>query len=236
MAKKQQLLDVWIVESDTVYREVPYTVVVDWIQQGRLLAEDRVRKAGEGDWVALRKVRGLNVYFPRSEPVQIEDRAEALAPVELDFRWKKPRDDEDDDVDMIPLIDVSLVLLIFFMMVTPAIGAAAFIATPRTEHGVVYDDPKVVWIGVDYLEEDGKLRYYLGQGKESPAPEDSDLPSLEALLARLDKMIENSPRVEVTINAHEKVPSGDVRKLILQLETPARRSRILEVYTGVSEK
>ena len=41
--------------------------------------------------------------------------------------WTSPgsrrRDDEDDDVDMIPLIDISLVLLIFFMMTATVAGS-----------------------------------------------------------------------------------------------------------------
>ena len=42
--------------------------------------------------------------------------------VEFDDGWGRPHGDEDDDVDMIPLIDISLVLLIYFMM-TSAISA-----------------------------------------------------------------------------------------------------------------
>ena len=40
MAEKRRFLDVWIVDSNTVYREVPFTVVADWVQQGRLLEDD----------------------------------------------------------------------------------------------------------------------------------------------------------------------------------------------------
>jgi hypothetical protein len=36
MAKKPQVFDVWVVETNTVYKQVPYTVVTDWAQQGRL--------------------------------------------------------------------------------------------------------------------------------------------------------------------------------------------------------
>ena len=43
MAQKRRFLDVWIVESNTVYQEVPFEVVTDWVQQGRLLADDQVK-------------------------------------------------------------------------------------------------------------------------------------------------------------------------------------------------
>ncbi len=44
MAEKRRYLDVWIVETNTVYREVPFEVVTDWVQQGRLLADDMLRR------------------------------------------------------------------------------------------------------------------------------------------------------------------------------------------------
>ena len=53
MAEKRRILDVWLVENNVVYRDVPYTVATDWIQQGRLLGEDRVRAAGGPKWYRL---------------------------------------------------------------------------------------------------------------------------------------------------------------------------------------
>src|SRR5437763_11182307 len=114
MAEKQSFLDVWIVESNTVYKEVPFTVVTDWVQQGRLLEDDQVRNAGTKDWKRLGEVPAFAAYLPRAEPMRPQDEAEALEPVQFEFAWKKPPHDDDEDIDMIPLIDVSLVLLIFF--------------------------------------------------------------------------------------------------------------------------
>src|SRR6185312_11298915 len=130
MTQKRRFLDVWIVESNTVYREVPFQVVTDWVQQGRLLEDDMLRPSGTAEWLKVGGSPDFAPYLPRSEPDRVEDQAEALEPVELDFRWKKRHDDEDDDVDMIPLIDVSLVLLIFFMMSATAAVAFGNISTP----------------------------------------------------------------------------------------------------------
>src|SRR5262245_33566961 len=116
MSNVKRILDVWIVELNTVYREVPFTVVTDWLQQGRLLADDRVRPAGTEKWYAIAKVPALAAFVPHEEPHRPDDQAEALEPVETGFHWRRGADEEDDDVDMIPLIDISLVLLIFFMM------------------------------------------------------------------------------------------------------------------------
>src|SRR5215470_9995950 len=124
MTEKRRFLDVWIVESNTVYREVPFTVVADWVQQGRLLEDDMLRPSGTAEWSRVGGSPDFAPYLPKAEPFRAEDQAEALEPVQLDFQWKKSREGEgDEDVDMIPLIDVSLVLLIFFMLTATGVGA-----------------------------------------------------------------------------------------------------------------
>jgi biopolymer transport protein ExbD len=149
-ATKQRVLDVWILESNTVYRQVPFTVVTDWIQQGRLLADDRVRPVGKEAWYPIGKVAALSAYLPRAEPQRVEDQAEALAPVELDVQLPKTVEAEDDEVDMIPLIDVSLVLLIFFVM-TAAVqtGMISPINTPRVKHIINVADKDTMWVEIN---------------------------------------------------------------------------------------
>src|SRR6185312_5212209 len=148
MTQKRRFLDVWIVESNTVYREVPFQVVTDWVQQGRLLEDDMLRPSGTAEWFKVGGSPDFAPYLPRTEPDRVEDQAEALEPVELDFRWKKRHDDEDDDVDMIPLIDVSLVLLIFFMLTASSAGLAAFVPTPKARHKLLALSADMVWVGV----------------------------------------------------------------------------------------
>ena len=48
MTEKRRFIDVWLVESNTVYKEVPFAVVTDWVQQGRVLENDKSpsRKVG----------------------------------------------------------------------------------------------------------------------------------------------------------------------------------------------
>src|SRR4051794_41062614 len=104
MAEKRRFLDLWIVESNTVYREVPFTVAVDWVQQGRLLEDDMLRPSGTANWLRLGDTPALAAYLPKSEPMRADDQAEAMEPVEIDFTWKRSSTDEDDDPDMIPLI------------------------------------------------------------------------------------------------------------------------------------
>src|SRR4051812_40711489 len=100
MADKKRLLDVWIVEQNTVYRDVPFAVVTDWLMQGRLLPSDQVRLAGARTWHALTKVPAFAPYLPQAIPAGVGDQAEALEPVELSFELPSRAEEEDDDVDM----------------------------------------------------------------------------------------------------------------------------------------
>src|SRR3954471_11051881 len=110
MADKRRFLDVWIVESNTVYKEVPFNVVADWVQQGRLLENDMLKPSGTKDWFRVGGAPAFPPSPPGPEPFRADDQAEALEPVELGFAYRPRHDEEDDDPDMIPLIDVSLVL------------------------------------------------------------------------------------------------------------------------------
>jgi hypothetical protein len=155
MPEKRRFLDVWIVENNTVYREVPFMVVTDWIQQGRLLGDDRVRPSGTRDWYPIGESPTFAPYMPKVEEHRAEDRAEALEPVQIDFTWRRRPEDDDEDVDMIPLIDISLVLLIFFMM-TASIGGLFQIDTPSARHkNVALSEQMKLWVGIDTKEHKG---------------------------------------------------------------------------------
>src|SRR5713101_2085864 len=110
--QSQYFFDVWLTHAGTVYRSVPFGVVTDWIQQGRLLEDDRIRPVGTEQWFILGEVPAFASFIPRPELLRTDEQAEALEPVETAFSWgKKGHDGEEADPDMIPLIDVSLVLL-----------------------------------------------------------------------------------------------------------------------------
>jgi biopolymer transport protein ExbD len=240
MSKERHFLDVWIVESNTVYREVPFPVVSDWIQQGRLLENDRLRHSGKGEWFTIGSSPDFSPYLPRSEPDRVEDTAEALEPVELDIRWKHAPPDEDDDVDMIPLIDVSLVLLIFFMLTASGAGLAAFVPTPPASMGTIDPNREGVQLNID-LQGEGENRkpvYSFSVGSRYLDPgKDSNLQTMDEMLARLQEYLKDkNERVEVSVNAHGDVKSGLTGELIARLENEPFRSRVVQKYFGVSEK
>lgn len=237
MAEKRRFLDVWLVESNTVYREVPFNVVTDWVQQSRLLPDDMLRPSGTAQWYKVGSSPEFTPYIPRSEPYRVEDRAEAEEPVELDFAWKRKPEDEDDDVDMIPLIDISLVLLIFFIMTTTGATAAFISNTPGAYNGLVTSDTKMLWIGIKN-EEDAPV-FSIGTGNNRPASAlDERIVTMPDLLKRLDELLAEAPgQVDVTIRGEKDVESGVVRDLTLELGKRTQpRGRINKKYIAVSEK
>jgi biopolymer transport protein ExbD len=238
MAEKRRFLDVWIVETNQVYTEVPFMVVSDWVQQSRLLANDMLRPSGTKEWHLLGESADFKPYLPRPEPQRVDDAAEALEAVELDFTWKKRHSEEDDDVDMIPLIDVSLVLLIFFMLTATGAGAMSSIPAPLIDHGGVTSAD--VTVGIDLRGEPGNETevYSLDVSDKSAARDgDRSLGTKDALLARLDEVLRTSSvGVELTIHPNERVKSGVFRQFLVDLQQEPRRSKIRRINTGGREK
>jgi biopolymer transport protein ExbD len=234
---KQKLLDVWIVETNTVYREVPFAVVADWIQQGRLLPEDRVRLAGQDPWRPIAKVPAFAPYLPKSEPLAAEDQAEALQEVDLGLEWGKRTEEEDEDVDMIPLIDISLVLLIFFMMTaTVTSSMLSPIDTPAAKRQLATVSAEQFWIGVDLRDPAGQIEkdasgrtvpwYSAGLDRDTFIAPTRDLNEALAGLSKAWKEAEGEVRVR--LRADKTLPIETVRNVQLklqELEAGIRRSR-----------
>jgi biopolymer transport protein ExbD len=234
MPGQVSLYDVWIVESNSVYRGVPFTVVTDWIQEGRLLEKDQVRSADDKSWKPLEEVPPLAAYLPRAEPHPANDQAEALESVQVGFSRPPRVSDDDEDVDMIPLIDVSLVLLIFFMMTATVTSAAGLIRTPVADYGnEIGGDQGMVWIGIE-PGADGTPLYALGQGQQVPLEEDRLLTQL-GLLQRLDAVLRDQGPADVLIKADENTPEKILKQLRAQLEIRRARGLIRSVKDGVRE-
>jgi biopolymer transport protein ExbD len=233
MAQKRRFLDVWLVESNTVYREVPFTVVADWVAQSRLLPDDMLRPSGTAQWFKVGSSPEFTPYIPRSEPYRVDDRAEAEEPVELEFSWKRKPEDEEDDVDMIPLIDISLVLLIFFIMTTTTAAAVFTNQTPEAGHGWVTSSTDMLWIGIK-KDKDGTPFFAIGKGLGRPESQDAFIPTKHDLLQRLDELLaKEEGKVDVNILADKTIDAGLVRDLTVEL---GKRDKVGKKFIGVSEK
>jgi biopolymer transport protein ExbD len=230
MADTVKQLDLWIVETNTIYRDVPFTVVTDWIQQGRLLPDDKVRQAGGADWQLLGAAPAFAVYFPKPEPQRAEDPAEALEPVEPEFAWKTSMSGEDEDVDMIPLIDVSLVLLVFFMMTAVVTtGILSPIDTPPAKFELLTIGDDMFWVGINGRSPTGKVEkgadgwptpwYTVGKGHDSFPLPDGDARQLEPVLKKLEEALADAKgTVRVRLRADLAISSAVVRQVTAELQ------------------
>ncbi len=238
--KKYKIFDAWIVETNTVYRDVPYTVISDWAQQGRLLEDDRVRPSGTEKWFTLGEIPAFAAFLPKAEPNRAEDEAEALEPVQLDFQWKSQREEADNDVDMIPLIDVSLVLLIFFMM-TATVAAIGDINTPEAEH-VALIAPQMYWIGVvpGQTNADGTptYTYSLGKGEGTTLARFANQANQAALVDKLNEVLKDENRpAKIRVRGDHRIPceivTDDLRAVLSRLKS---QGKLDSFYIEVSEK
>jgi biopolymer transport protein ExbD/biopolymer transport protein TolR len=103
------------------------------------------------------------------------------------------------DINMTPLIDVMLVLLVIFIVTAPLIGSSLKLDLPRAESGAAADAPAFVAIAID-----AEGRLFLG---EQPADRDAVVERARAAAAR-------NPGTEVQLRADRNVPYGRVAELI----------------------
>jgi biopolymer transport protein TolR len=103
------------------------------------------------------------------------------------------------DINMTPLIDVMLVLLVIFIITAPLMASSLKLDLPNTDAAQPSNAPAFVSIA---LTPSGEL--YLGDEKMERA----------ALAERLSTAARDNPALEVQLRADEVVPYGRVAELI----------------------
>jgi biopolymer transport protein ExbD len=232
--------DVWFVAANTVYKAVPYTVVADWTGQGRLAAGDMLRPAGTAAaWKRVDDFELLRDYLPRAAgpavavvpgSAPLPDRQEDLDPVP-----RRKKDAEDDDVDMIPLIDISMVLLVFFIMMQAA-GALSPVEVPDMKYaGKLTDTPNALTINIE--KGGGETVYYAVRiGEAAPKPEHDNLPNPEKAMAAVDDILRGRDKPpEVRIACRKDLPSERVFELIRELKVRKDKGMINYFCAEVNE-
>jgi len=93
------------------------------------------------------------------------------------------------EINVVPYIDVMLVLLIIFMVTTPMLNANVDVNLPQANARALKDkkDPVIVSVGAD-----GKLFLTLGDAKKEPIDEDS-------LKAKVGAFVKANPEVNVLV-------------------------------------
>lgn len=236
MAKAPKAFDVWFVTANTVYRQVPYQVVADWVREGRLGAADQLRPggSGDGDWRTVGTWELFADYLPGSATAAGAEggEVELPEPVEPESHGKKLREAEDDEVDMIPLIDISMVLLVFFVIVS-ATGALSPVDVPEMRYGgILTNDPSAITINIQKASET-EVYYAVRVGKTAPRPEYARLDNPEKALAALNALLgEATQPPHVQIACEKALPSQRVIELQKELKKLFEKRQI-NSYDGI---
>jgi biopolymer transport protein ExbD len=257
VAKPPKAFDVWFVVANTVYKGVPYNVVADWTQQGRLAGTDMVRPAGTKEgWVTVGETELLSDYLPRAAaatavpatpqaaqlPYELPPEEPAPTPTEQPVELPDPepgprrsRFEEDDEVDMIPLIDISMVLLVFFIMIQAA-GALAPVDVPEMKYaGQLTADPDAITITIEKLTAE-KVYYTVRVGNSPPEPGRDKIEDPEAAIVALKVALKGTTRPpEVRIACLKELPRERVYELRRELEPLRKQGTINSIVATVVE-
>ena len=103
------------------------------------------------------------------------------------------------DINMTPLIDVMLVLLVIFMITAPLMSSSLKLELPRADGAQPSDTPQFVSVALD-----PQGRLYFG---------DEALDAI-AFAARVSAAAQRNPQTEVQLRADKSVPYGRVAELI----------------------
>jgi biopolymer transport protein TolR len=113
------------------------------------------------------------------------------------------------EINVVPYIDVMLVLLIIFMVTTPLLTQGVSVSLPKAGAEPLPEAQKEpILISIDQA---GRLYVNLGEQRESPVSE-------SALGAAVKTVLTRNPAVPVLIKADEKVPYGRVIQVMVLLQ------------------
>jgi biopolymer transport protein ExbD len=107
------------------------------------------------------------------------------------------------DINMTPLIDVMLVLLVIFIITAPLMTSSLKLDLPKAEGAASSDAPAFVALSVD-----AEGRLYLG---DQPLPADQ---ARQLIASRVRDAARRDPQTEVQLRADSRVPYGRVAELI----------------------
>ena len=103
------------------------------------------------------------------------------------------------EINMTPLIDVMLVLLVIFIITAPLMTSSLRLDLPQAEGGVASDAPAFVALAID-----AEGRLYLGEQPATPAQ----------IVERIRAAARRDPATEVQLRADRSVPYGRVAEVI----------------------
>jgi biopolymer transport protein TolR len=103
------------------------------------------------------------------------------------------------DINMTPLIDVMLVLLVIFMITAPLMTSSLKLELPKADGAQPNEAPQFISVALDM-----QGRLYFGDEALDP----------KVFAARIAEVAKKNPRTEVQLRADKGVPYGSVAELI----------------------
>ena len=103
------------------------------------------------------------------------------------------------DINMTPLIDVMLVLLVIFMITAPLMASSLKLDLPKTDAAQPSEAPRFIAVALD-----PQGRFYLGEEGLDDA----------VFATRVAEAAKANPQTEVQLRADRSVPYGRVAELI----------------------
>ena len=135
----------------------------------------------------------------------------------------RPRRKPMSEINVVPYIDVMLVLLIVFMVTAPLLTQGIKVDLPDNASPMAQDqEPVIVSI-------DAKGKYYINVGANQKSPV-----KLSVIEQRIKKILKNKPNTPVLLEGDEKAEYGWVIQLMasLQKEGIANVGLVTEVPRG----
>ncbi|MDD7805926.1 MAG: protein TolR [Endozoicomonas sp. (ex Botrylloides leachii)] len=114
------------------------------------------------------------------------------------------------DINMVPFIDIMMVLLVAFMISAPMLNQGVKVNLPKvsSEPIRIPDSEKTLIISIK-----AKGDYFLDLGKHS-----DQATSLKTIQEKVSKIVSAQPGVQVLIKGDQQVDYGKVIKLMAQLQ------------------
>ena len=113
------------------------------------------------------------------------------------------------EINVVPYIDVMLVLLIIFMVTAPLLNLGVDIQLPQSAAKAVQNDKEPVVVSVD---EGGQLFLTLGASKRDPIDAD-------ALVKKISAFIRENPQVPVLVAGDQRADYGKIYQAMVLLQS-----------------
>ena len=112
------------------------------------------------------------------------------------------------EINVVPYIDVMLVLLIIFMVTAPLLNLGVDIQLPQSKAKSVQNDKEPAVVSVD---KDGKLYLTLGPTKREPVEP-------QVLIAKVSAFIRQNPQLQVLVAGDTRADYGRVYNAMVLLQ------------------